>query len=69
MLIGAGGLAWPVAVWSKLINTVGDKITGLNARALYCIGIAITVLIATTLGLPVGSLYRHWGHLRHWLPA
>ena len=73
MLIGAGGLALGLLLFGpKLINTVGDKITRLNAPRAYCVALAsaITVLIATTLGLP-GQLdpYRHWRHFRHRLPA
>ena len=40
-------------------NTVGQKITRLNAPRAYCVALssAITVLIATTLGLPVSSTH------------
>ncbi|MGB2159153.1 MAG: inorganic phosphate transporter, partial [Candidatus Puniceispirillaceae bacterium] len=43
----------------KLINTVGDKITRLNAPRAYCVALAsaVTVLIATTFGLPVSSTH------------
>merc|ERR1711991_1216805 len=60
MLIGAGGLALGLLLFGpKLINTVGDKITKLNAPRAYCVALAssITVLIATTLGLPVSSTH------------
>ena len=60
MLIGAGGLALGLLLFGpKLINTVGDKITRLNAPRAYCVALAsaITVLIATTLGLPVSSTH------------
>ena len=60
MLIGAGGLALGLLLFGpKLINTVGEKITRLNAPRAYCVALAsaITVLIATTLGLPVSSTH------------
>ena len=60
MLIGAGGLALGLLLFGpKLINTVGEKITKLNAPRAYCVALAsaITVLIATTLGLPVSSTH------------
>jgi len=60
MAIGAIGLAVGLLLFGpKLINTVGDKITRLNAPRAYCVALAsaITVLIATTLGLPVSSTH------------
>ena len=60
MVIGAVGLAVGLLLFGpKLINTVGDKITRLNAPRAYCVALAsaITVLIATTLGLPVSSTH------------
>ena len=60
MLIGAFGLALGLLLFGpKLINTVGDKITKLNAPRAYCVALAsaITVLIATTFGLPVSSTH------------
>jgi PiT family inorganic phosphate transporter len=43
----------------KLINTVGQKITRLNAPRAFCVALAsaITVLIATAFGLPVSSTH------------
>jgi len=43
----------------KLIAVVGEKITRLNSPRAYCVALssAITVLIATTLGLPVSSTH------------
>ena len=61
MLIGAGGLALGLLLFGpKLINTVGEKITRLNAPRAYCVALAsaITVLIATTLGFPITSRLR-----------
>jgi PiT family inorganic phosphate transporter len=60
MIIGAAGLALGLLLFGpKLINTVGQKITRLNAPRAYCVALAsaITVLIATTLGLPVSSTH------------
>ncbi|MEK9935611.1 MAG: inorganic phosphate transporter [Rhodobiaceae bacterium] len=60
MMIGAIGLALGLLLFGpKLINTVGEKITKLNAPRAYCVALAsaITVLIATTLGLPVSSTH------------
>lgn len=60
MLVGASGIALGLALFGpKLIRTVGEKITRLNAPRAYCVALssAITVLIATTLGLPVSSTH------------
>ena len=60
LIIGAIGLALGLLLFGpKLIHTVGEKITKLNAPRAYCVALAsaITVLIATTLGLPVSSTH------------
>ena len=60
MFIGAVGISFGLLLFGpKLIKTVGQKITRLNAPRAYCVAIssAITVLIATTLGLPVSSTH------------
>jgi len=60
MVIGAIGIALGLALFGpKLIATVGQKITRLNASRAYCVALssAVTVLIATTLGLPVSSTH------------
>ena len=60
MMIGASGIALGLLLFGpKLIHTVGQKITRLNAPRAYCVALssAITVLIATTLGLPVSSTH------------
>ena len=60
MVIGAVGLALGLLLFGpKLIHTVGDQITRLNAPRAYCVALAsaTTVLIATTLGLPVSSTH------------
>lgn len=60
MLIGALGLA--IGLWvygSSLIKTVGNEITKLNQVRAYCVALsaAITVIIASALGLPVSSTH------------
>lgn len=60
MMIGAVGIALGLALFGpKLIRTVGEKITRLNAIRAYCVALsaAITVLIATSMGLPVSSTH------------
>ena len=60
MFIGAIGISFGLLLFGpKLIKTVGQKITRLNAPRAYCVALssAITVLIATTLGLPVSSTH------------
>ena len=60
ILIGALGIALGLLLFGpKLIKTVGQKVTRLNAPRAYCVALssAITVLIATSLGLPVSSTH------------
>ena len=60
MVIGALGIALGLALFGpKLIATVGEKIARLNSPRAYCVALssAITVLIATYLGLPVSSTH------------
>lgn len=60
MVIGAVGIALGLAIFGpRLIAVVGEKITRLNSPRAYCVALsaAITVLIATTLGLPVSSTH------------
>ena len=60
MAVGAFGIALGLGLFGpKLIAVVGEKITRLNAPRAYCVALsaAITVLIATTLGLPVSSTH------------
>jgi len=60
LLIGGVGIAIGLALFGpKLIRTVGEKITRLNAIRAYCVALsaAITVLIATNMGLPVSSTH------------
>jgi len=60
MLMGALGLALGLGVFgSTLIRTVGSEITKLNQVRAYCIALstAITVILASALGLPVSSTH------------
>ncbi len=60
MAVGAFGIAIGLAAFGpKLIKVVGEQITRLNSPRAYCVAIsaAITVLIATSLGLPVSSTH------------
>ena len=75
LFVGAVGISIGLMLFGpKLIKTVGSQITRLNPMRAYCVALsaAITVIIATTLGLPVSSthiavgaifgvgLYREW---------
>ena len=60
MAVGAFGIALGLGLFGpKLIAVVGEKITRLNSARAYCVALsaAVTVLIATTLGLPVSSTH------------
>jgi len=60
MVVGALGIALGLALYGpKLIRTVGSEITELNQTRAFCIALsaAITVIIATHLGLPVSSTH------------
>lgn len=60
MAVGALGIALGLGLFGpKLIAVVGEKITRLNSPRAYCVALsaAVTVLIATTLGLPVSSTH------------
>lgn len=60
MTLGAFGIAFGLIFFgSRLITVVGEKITRLNAPRAYCVALssAVTVLIATALGLPVSSTH------------
>ncbi|MFE8070540.1 anion permease [Marinobacteraceae bacterium S3BR75-40.1] len=64
MLIGALGLSVGLALFGpKLIRTVGSEITELDKTRAFCIALAaaITVLIASQLGLPVSSTHTALG--------
>jgi PiT family inorganic phosphate transporter len=81
MIIGAVGLV--IGLWvygSALIKTVGNEITKLNQVRAYCVALsaAITVIIASSLWLPVSSthiaigwifgiwFFREWEKARMW---
>lgn len=60
MAIGAFGIAIGLALFGpKLIKTVGSEITELDQMRAFCIAMAaaITVIIASQLGLPVSSTH------------
>ncbi len=60
MLVGAIGIALGLALYGpKLIRTVGSEITELDKTRAFCIALAaaITVIIASQLGLPVSSTH------------
>ncbi len=60
MLIGAAGLSFGLVLFGpKLIRMVGSQITKLNPMRAYCVSLAaaITVIIASWLGLPVSSTH------------
>ena len=60
MMVGALGIAIGLALYGpKLIRTVGSEITELDQMRAFCIAMAaaITVIIASQLGLPVSSTH------------
>ena len=60
MMIGAIGITLGLALYGpKLIKTVGSEITELDQMRAFCVAIsaAITVIVATQLGLPVSSTH------------
>ncbi|WP_200763755.1 inorganic phosphate transporter [Nitrosophilus alvini] len=60
MIVGAVGISLGLALYGpKLIKTVGSEITELDQMRAFCIALAaaITVIIASQLGLPVSSTH------------
>nr|WP_258571106.1 inorganic phosphate transporter [Flavimaribacter sediminis] len=60
MMIGGLGISFGLVVFgAKLIRMVGKQITKLNPMRAYCVALsaAITVIIASALGLPVSSTH------------
>lgn len=60
MLIGAIGISLGLALYGpKLIRVVGSEITELNQMRAFCVALAaaVTVIIASQLGLPVSSTH------------
>ncbi len=58
--IGAVGIAIGLALFGpRLIRMVGEKITKMNEIRAYCVALsaAVTVLVASALGLPVSSTH------------
>ncbi|MFB2530761.1 inorganic phosphate transporter [Paracoccus sp. p4-l81] len=60
MVIGAAGISFGLVLFGpKLISMVGQEITKLNPVRAYCVALsaAITVIVASWLGLPVSSTH------------
>jgi PiT family inorganic phosphate transporter len=60
MMVGALGIAIGLALYGpKLIRTVGSEITELDQSRAFCVAMAaaITVIVASQLGLPVSSTH------------
>ncbi len=60
MFVGAAGITMGLMLFGpKLIRTVGHKITRMNPMRAYCVALsaAITVIVASALGLPVSSTH------------
>ncbi|MDP1668890.1 inorganic phosphate transporter [Phaeovulum sp.] len=60
MAIGAGGISFGLVLFGpKLIRIVGNEITKLNPMRAYCVALsaAVTVIVASWLGLPVSSTH------------
>ena len=64
MLIGAFGISCGLLLFGpKLIRVVGEEITKLNPMRAYCVALAtaITVILATSFGLPVSTTHTAVG--------
>lgn len=64
MIVGAAGIAIGLALYGpKMIRTVGSEITELDQMRAFCIAMsaAITVIIASQLGMPVSSTHTAIG--------
>jgi PiT family inorganic phosphate transporter len=60
LMIGAVGIALGLALYGpKLIRTVGGEITDLDQMRAFCVAMAaaLTVIVASQLGLPVSSTH------------
>ena len=60
MLIGAAGISLGLVLFGpKLVRRVGQEITKMNPMRAYCVALsaAITVILASALGLPVSSTH------------
>jgi PiT family inorganic phosphate transporter len=64
LLIGAIGISIGLALFGpRVIRTVGEKITKMDAIRAYCVALsaAITVLVASALGMPISSTHTAVG--------
>ncbi len=64
LVIGAFGIAIGLALFGpRVIRTVGEKITKMDAIRAYCVALsaAITVLVASALGMPISSTHTAVG--------
>ncbi|MCH7550429.1 MAG: inorganic phosphate transporter [Proteobacteria bacterium] len=60
LFVGAAGITMGLMLFGpKLIRTVGNKITRMNPMRAYCVALsaAITVIVASAMGLPVSSTH------------
>jgi PiT family inorganic phosphate transporter len=60
MLIGAAGISLGLALFGpRLVRMVGEQITKMNPMRAYCVALsaAVTVIVASALGLPVSSTH------------
>jgi PiT family inorganic phosphate transporter len=60
LAIGAFGISLGLSLFGpRLIRTVGEKITKMDPIRAYCVALsaAVTVLVASTMGLPVSSTH------------
>jgi len=78
MIIGAAGISIGLVLFGpKLIRMVGEQITKLNPMRAFCVALsaAITVIIASGLGLPISSTHTAVGAIfgvgffREWYTA
>ncbi|EKF20964.1 inorganic phosphate transporter [Nitratireductor pacificus] len=78
MVIGAAGISLGLVLFGpKLIRMVGEQITKLNPMRAFCVALsaAITVIIASALGLPISSTHTAVGAIfgvgffREWYTA
>jgi inorganic phosphate transporter, PiT family len=64
LVIGAIGIAIGLALFGpRVIRTVGEKITKMDSIRAYCVALsaAITVLVASALGMPISSTHTAVG--------
>ena len=60
LVVGALGISFGLTLFGpKLIRTVGEKITKLDPTRAFCVALsaAVTVLVASAMGLPVSSTH------------